>query len=147
MKKLLFLLLVLGMGALVAPVSARADEEEFTVGSVRGSYGFSWDGTVGAGTSGAVPAAAVGLLVADGEGNFTEAVRTLTVNGSVSRQTATGTYTVNPNGTGSAVLHVNFGAGPLVTETFEFVIVKGGREAPFIGTNPGVVIRGVAVKQ
>jgi hypothetical protein len=46
MKKLLFSLLVLGLGALVAPVSARADDGEFTVADVRGSYGFSWDGTI-----------------------------------------------------------------------------------------------------
>jgi hypothetical protein len=86
----------------------------------------------------------VGLSVADGEGNFTEAVRTVSVRLGFSSN-CHGTYTVNPNGTGSAVLHVNFGSGPLVTETFAFVIVNGGREA--IGTNPGVVIRGVAVKQ
>jgi len=30
---------------------------------------------------------------------------------------------------------------------FEFVIVNGGGEAPFIGTNCGAVIRGIAVKQ
>jgi hypothetical protein len=146
-KLLLFSMFVLGLGVLVAPVSARADDREFTVGDVRGPYGFSWDGTIGAGTPGAVPAAAEGLLVADGEGNFTEAVRTLSVNGAVSHQTATGKYTVNPNGTGSATLLVNFGSGVKRIETFEFVIVDNGKEAPFIGTNPGVVIRGKAVKQ
>ena len=145
--RLLFSLLVLGLGSLVAPVSARAAEREFTVADVRGSYGFSWNGTLGAGTSGAVPAAAEGLLVADGQGTFTEAVRTLSVNGSVSHQTATGTYTVNSNGTGLATLHVNFAPGVVRTETFEFVIVNNGREAPFIGTDPGVVIRGLAIKQ
>ncbi len=144
MKKLLFSLLVFGLGALAAPASAQADNREFTVADVRGSYGFSWSGTLGAGTSGAVPAAAEGLLVSDGQGNFTDAVRTLSVNGAVLHQTATGTYTVNPNGTGTATLTVSGEPSP---ETFEFVIVNNGREAPFIGTNPGVVIRGVAVKQ
>jgi hypothetical protein len=43
-----------------------------------------------------------------------------------------------------SALHVNFGSGPLVTESFAFAIVNG-REA--IGTNPGVVIRGVTVNQ
>jgi hypothetical protein len=139
-RRLLFLLLVLGLGSLVAPVSARADGREFTVGDVRGSYGFSWIGTLGG-----TPASADGLLVSDGEGNFTEAVRTLSVGGPLPlHQTATGTYTVNPNGTGSATLNVNGEAAP---EHFEFVIVDNGREAPFIGTDPGVVIRGVAVKQ
>ena len=148
MKKLLFSLLVLGLGALVAPVSARADDGEFTVADVRGSYGFSWDGTIVPPASGsAVPAAAVGLLVADGQGNFTESVRTLSVNGSVSRQTATGTYTVNRNGTGSATFHVTFGPGVVRTETFDFVIVNNDREAQFVGTDPGVVIRGKAIKQ
>jgi putative salt-induced outer membrane protein YdiY len=146
MKRLLFSLLVFGV-ALVAPVSARADDGEFTVADVRGSYGFSWDGTVGAGTSAPVPASAVGLLVADGEGKFTESVRTLSLDGSVSHQTATGTYTVNRNGTGSATFSVNFGGGVVRTETFDFVIVNNDREAHFIGTDPGVVIRGVAVKQ
>jgi hypothetical protein len=95
----------------------------------------------------AVPAAAVGLLVADGQGNFTESVRTLSVNGSVSHQTATGTYTVNRDGTGSATFHVTFGPGVVRTETFDFVIVNNDSEAHFIGTDPGVVIRGVAIKQ
>jgi hypothetical protein len=148
MKKLLFSLLVLGLGALVAPVSARADDREFTVADVHGSYGFSWDGTIVPPASGsAVPAAAVGLLVADGQGNFTESVRTLSVNGSVSKQTATGTYKVHPNGTGSATFQVTFAPGIVRTETFDFVIVNNDREAQFIGTDPGVVIRGIAIKQ
>src|SRR2546430_10421996 len=143
---LLFSLLVLGLGSLVAPVSARAAEKEFTVADVRGSYGFSWDGTIVPPASGsAVPAAAVGLLVADGEGTFTESVRTLSVNGVVSNQTATGRYKVHPNGTGSATFTVNFGSGITRTETFDFVIVNNDREAQFIGTDPGVVIRGLAV--
>ena len=82
-------------------------------------------------------------MVSDGEGNFTDAVRTLSLNGAILHQTATGTYTVNPNGTGSARLIVKDEG----VENFEFVIVDNGREAPFIGTDPGVVIRGVAVKQ
>jgi hypothetical protein len=89
----------------------------------------------------------VGLLVADGQGNFTESVRILSVNGSVSRQTATGTYTVNRHGTGSATFHVTFAPGIVRTETFDFVIVNNDREAQFIGTDPGVVIRGIAIKQ
>src|SRR5260370_40571682 len=71
MKKLLFSLLVLGLGALVAPVSARADDGEVTVADVRGSYGFSCDGTIAPPALGSAgPAAPVGLPVAEGPVHF-----------------------------------------------------------------------------
>src|SRR5918999_3875759 len=70
----------------------------FRDADVKGAYAFSFDGVVIA----AGPVAATGVVIADGNGNITSAVRTLNFNGAVVRQTFTCTYSVNPNGTGSA---------------------------------------------
>src|SRR4030095_8079797 len=71
----------------------------FRNADVEGPYAFSFEGTV----IGAGPVAATGVVVADGKGNITSGVRTLNVSGFVAQQTFTCEYSVNPDGTGSAV--------------------------------------------
>lgn len=141
MKRLLLSLLVLGLVLLVASLPSATADDVFTNADVRGPYGFSFDGAI----VGVGPVAAVGFFVADGNGNLTDGVRTLSVNASVLHQTFTCTYTVHSNGTGSVVCSII--TGGTGTERFAFVLIDKRREAPFIGTDPGVVVRGVAVKQ
>jgi hypothetical protein len=145
MRRSLPSLLIMGLIWLLTSVpSARADDE-FTNADVRGSYGFSLDGTILGTGPGTGPVAAVGFFEADGKGNLTDGVRTLAVSGAVLHQTFTCTYTVNPNGTGSAVCSIL--SGGTGTERFDFVLTDKKRRVPFVATNPGFVIRGVSIRQ
>ena len=145
--------LVLALICLIAPL-ARADasddqggssQAEFSVRDVQGATAFAFDGfaTVGAVVA---PAAAVGRFVADGRGHLNDGVRTLVVGGTTLHQTFTCTYTVNSNGTGSAICVVMTGAVPS-DESFDFVIVERKKSAYFTGTTPGVTIRGLTQRQ
>ena len=140
MKRLLLSLLTMGI-VLVAPGLGATANDGFTNADVRGPYGFSLEGTII--TVG--PVAAVGFFVADGNGNLTDGVRTISVNGSVLHQTFTCVYTVNPRGTGSAECTIL--SGGTGTESFDFVLTDKRREVPFVATNAGFVVRGVSVKQ
>jgi hypothetical protein len=111
----------------------------FTEIDVRGAYAFSFEGTV----IQLGPIAAAGVVVADGTGSIIDAVRTVNVNGTSVQQTFTCTYSVNPNGTGSADCPL---ANPLpgapIAETFDFVLEDAGRAFRLIGTTPGITVIG-----
>ena len=94
----------------------------FTLRDIRGTYAFSFQGTlVRAATGTAIPVAAVGVFTLDGEGKVTKATRILNVSGQVIRESATGTYTVNSEGIGSATFIVlpADGEPPVVPPTRE----------------------------
>lgn len=106
-----------------------------SVATVSGTYGFTASGFTSRNHSvqaAEVPVAFSGLDTFDGAGNFSSTF-TVATNGTISTgQTAAGTYTVNPDCTGSAA----FTTGG----TFNFVIVNGGAEAMVIQTDPGNTI-------
>jgi hypothetical protein len=108
-----------------------------TDASLRGSYGYSFDGTV----MGIGPTAGSGVITFDGEGNLSGA-DTLSLNGTIIPRTLTGTYTVQANCTGSVTLEVSTG------DIFHlaFVIVDSRRELRFIQTDAGTVITGAAIR-
>ena len=117
----------------------------FTVRDLRGTYAFSFQGTlVRAATGTPIPVAAVGVLTLDGEGKITKATRILNVAGQVVRETSTGTYTVNSEGIGSAtfiVIPVD-GEPPVVPptrEVFHFSMVSRrvgmGMSGSIVGAN------------
>ncbi len=114
---------------LTATVSLLA-QSGFTPWDLRGTYAFSFQGTlVRASTQTAIPIAAVGVFTLDGEGRVTKATRILNVSGQVVRETATGTYTVNAEGVGSAVFAVVPADGeppvvPATREVFHFAMVS-----------------------
>jgi hypothetical protein len=62
-----------------------------------GRWGFTDSGTV----VGIGPRTAVGVFALDGNGNLLNGVATSSLNGSVAEETFSGTYTVNPNCTGT----------------------------------------------
>ena len=132
--------LVLGL-ILVAGLPCAGAERAFTNADVRGPYGFFLEGTVN--TVG--PVAAIGFFVADGNGTLADGTRTISVNGAVLRQTFRCTYTVNPNGTGSAECTILTGGSG--KETYDVVLTDKLREIPFVATDPGRIIHGAAVKQ
>jgi hypothetical protein len=147
-QKVRVTLLVFAFACLVVPIAEAEgpnDRDGFSVRDIAGPMAFAFDGVVTVDTV-AAPAAAVGRFIADGHGQLTDGVRTLVVGGTVLQQTFTCTYTVDPNGTGTATCFVI--TGPVSSdESFDFVIVEKRKKAYFTATTPGVTIRGLATRQ
>lgn len=102
--------------------------------TLKGSYGHLVNGTI----LGFGPFTVVGVATFDGDGKWSR-VETSNVNGQVFPETLTGTYTVNPDCSGTA--HMTNG------ETSAFVIVDGGRKILAMGTDPNAVLTVVLEKQ
>ena len=85
----------LGLG--IAPL-ARADNEGCTNASLKGTFSHIGTGFVKAG-----PLAGVGTDTFDGNGGVTTTA-TISLNGNIVPLTATGTYNVNPDCTGTYIL-------------------------------------------
>ena len=105
-----------------------------TTASFQGPFGYTFTGLTG---FKALPFAAVGRLVADGQGSLAGA-ETDSSNGEIFQRTYTGTYTVNPDCTGSEVSYDNFGK----TVKCDFVIVAGGTEIQVIETDKDTAVVG-----
>ena len=124
-------LLVLG---LVSQVQAG----ECSNASIKGTYGFSCEGTV----VGVGPLAVIGVLTADGNGTGSE-VETISFNGDIVQgATFTVTYTVNADCTGS---FVSSGLGAVFHN--DFVIDDNKKEFRLILTEPGFVAVCILRKQ
>ena len=109
--------------------------------SVSGPYAYAIQGFVAAGNSfGAF--ADSGRLVADGNGNLS-GTSTVSENGAISRRTLRGSYSVDQDCRGSAVLNASSGYSVVL----DCVIVDNGRGIQFIQTDTGTVISGGARKQ
>ena len=112
--------------------------------TLKGPFGFSFSGGAVIGGFEGKPGAVVGLITFDGRGQLTGVV-TANANGRVLPQREIqGTYTVNPDCTGS----VTAAAVPVPLLTFQAdgVIVSDGAEILVVGTNPELVFSGVAKK-
>jgi hypothetical protein len=124
----------------IVPV-ARA-QSGCSVATLSGNYGFTGSGfaSLNHSVKGAeVPVAYSGSETFDGVGNLS-AVFTAANNGTISTgQTASGTYTVNSDCSGSA----SFTTGG----TFNLVVVSGGAEFMVIQTDPGNTVTFDAKKQ
>ncbi len=130
-------------GMVGASVGIKMDDRTCSLASLNGAYGvkqrgfFQGTGTTAA-TVASLPSTHVGIFTADGTGGLS-AEFTNSDNGTISFRTDTGTYTVNPDCTGS----ITSASG----ETFSFVIVDEGKEVFGIGTRPGRVTTFVAIRQ
>lgn len=120
---------------------AHANDRSCGLYSVVGTYGVSGGGTVGLGTANSVQDSEVGLLTADGNGNVSGSV-TFSANGTLLAATYTGTYTVNSDCTASA--SISDSLGEHLHETG--VVLKGGSEIRFIGTDPGAEVSRDAIR-
>ena len=99
--------------------------------SIKGTYGFSCEGTV----VGVGPLAVIGVLTADGNGNGSE-VETISFNGEISQGVPfTFTYTVNADCTGS---FVSTGPDGIPFDN-DFVIDDNKKEFRLMPTEPGFV--------
>jgi hypothetical protein len=123
--------IMLVCGLLFTASSVRADDEDTkcTNRTLRGDYGFTAEGVL-IGTPGLpaqAPFRSVGLAHFDGKGNLTWLEPTV-VNGTLLEAdwtAASGTYSVNANCTGTAIVNTPNSPVPL---KLAFVVVKEGKE-------------------
>ncbi len=124
-----------------------SDNPQCTDKNLQGRYGYTMSGWL---VGPLRPVAAVGVLTFDGEG-ILNAQDTFNNSVAISRHTTgVGTYTVNPNCTGSASIDLTSdpNSPPIDLEhlQFDFMIIPGtnGSEFSLIVTNSGTVETGVA---
>jgi hypothetical protein len=129
---------LLALGFMLVAVPTTQADREFSNADLRGPYGFSFELTIVA-----TGRRVVGIrqFTADGEGTFSGEGTSNAGAGGL-HLTFDCTYSVSPNGTGTAACTATPGA-----ENFAFVLVDEGKEVHFISTTPGVLLRGVARKQ
>jgi hypothetical protein len=105
------------------------------LGGVAGTYGYTTSGTIP--TIGAV--AAVGHITLEASGNLT-GTQTASFNGAIVPETLSGTYTVNADCTGTAVVNV-YHSGVLVrTTNLDVIFENDQRELRAIFLTAGTVL-------
>jgi hypothetical protein len=126
-------------------------DPNFSVRDWHGAYSFHFDGVALNGIDGPLIThlSAIGHLIADGNGKFTSGTRSITDNGAVREETFTGTYTVNPDGTGNAVLNIQ---PANIVQEFDTVLTDDGNAFYFNITKSGMpkifaVVQGEGEKQ
>jgi hypothetical protein len=133
---------VTALALTMAPM-AKAEPKGCSAATLKGTFSQKGTGVIIAPAALAGPMANVGTLTFDGNGNVTGAVVN-SLNGNIVPATETGTYTVNPDCTGTYTVQIS----PLgITGNAFFVIDEGGNEIQIITTDPGVVITCVARRQ
>jgi len=124
-----------------------------TLAGRSGDYAYTWTGTM-VPASGPVPAAAIGRSIFDEAGNMS-ASQTVSRGGTISQVTVKGTYTVNPDCTGTLAVSSYDQAGNLTNKvTWATVTVNNMAETYLImtsmvsadGSNIPVVITNQATK-
>ena len=143
-------LVIVFAATLITSMAATAQNGSCSFARAAGTYGTSDSGTV----VGIGPRAADAMLTLDKAGNFSGPV-TVSLSGIVTHSTASGTYTVNRDCTGSASFSEFDQSGNLLlTATADFFWVNNMREILFIftsatladGTSLATVINGNAKK-
>jgi hypothetical protein len=125
----------------VPSAAASAHEKACSNATLKGAFGHT--GLITSPASLAGPNASVSTIILDGNGAFME-VGVISINGNIVHASGTGTYTVDPDCTGTYEVQA-----PQLGVTFHgfLVIVDGGNEIQFISTDPGTVITAVVKKQ
>jgi hypothetical protein len=139
--------------ALLAGVPARAESEDACSNrTLQGNYGFSIDGvifvipnvTLPPGV--VLPLRGVAMTHFDGHGNLSQ-VDHVVVNGMpppLEWTQGSGTYTVNPNCTGTAL--INIPGNPLAPVKLHFVLVRNGKEIHTVVEANAVTSVGIKVE-
>jgi hypothetical protein len=129
--------------ALGVTPTAKADDKGCSIASLKGTFAYSSSGFITAPTSVAGPFVEVGTQTFDGKG-ATTATATASQNGNIFQLTATGTYTLNPDCTGTFTLQV----APLgLTVHVYFVLDDNVAEFQAIETDPGLAITRIGRRQ
>ena len=121
--------------------SLYAQESRFcSNATVKGTYGYTVNGTRPAGLVPGAPleqVMTVGVRNYDGQGNFTQIDTTkASMTAPTIDQRASGTYTINPDCTGTAIITINGAPGPEA----RFVVVNRGKEIHWIVLSPPFVM-------
>jgi len=141
------LLATAGGAAGQSVTSAAAPAARFTGRSVSGGYGFSiFAIAAGAAATGS------GVFTADGIGNI-KGEETVNVNGLSCHVILTGTYTIDPDGAGTAILDLTPDAASLakncqpVATRFSLAITGGGQQIILAGQDSFDISTGLATRQ
>lgn len=127
---------------------AQAADKGCSNASLYGTFSYKVTGVLTAPPSLAGPFATVGAQTFDGNGNTT-ATAWASQNGSIVQVSAMGTYTVNPDCTGTMTIQVNVLSPPMVippTQYF-FVLENDGTEFQALSLGPGQVLTAVGKLQ
>lgn len=130
--------LVLGLAT-----TAKANDKGCSNATLIGTFGFTSTGFITTPPAVAGPFAGVGTQAFDGNG-ATTATATQSQSGNIRQVTITGTYSVNPDCTGTLTLLASPGG---FTSHFYFVIDDTGNEFLAICTDPGVVLTRIERRQ
>src|ERR1700678_2576332 len=127
----------------IAPTAnAQVAQRGCSNASLIGTYAYTGAGTIVSPAAIAGPFAEVGMQTFDGQGHTT-ATATASQGGNILQFTITGTYTVNPDCTGTLTLQV----APIgITVPVFIVIDNNWNEFQAIETSPGVVITRIGHK-
>ncbi len=109
-------------------------------GTILGSYSYRLDGSV-PGVTNLSGAGLESYALDDGFNGTFSGSDTISFNGQIVPRTLQGTYTLNSDCTGTGKYTDSLNPNPI---NYVFVAVDGGRELFFQGTDPGVIISGVA---
>ena len=109
----------------------------YSVSALNGEYDYGIAGSALDFDGNVTPIREVGRLNADGAGNIT-GTSTVSINGSVVRRTLTGTYLINPDGSGSSTIYPSWGP-PIDIDLF---ISANGLTAEFVVTDSGGTLSG-----
>lgn len=122
-------------GALAAPLTFADTVCDAT--SLKGAFGFRLTGTTWDSQNYLYFHSVVGRLVSDGAGILTGA-DTYNFDGTIYRQTLTGTYTINEDCTGT----MSFSGTAAGTSNYDIVVTNNGQEAEIVQTDDGVTLSG-----
>jgi len=121
-------------------VALPAQAAQCSLERVAGSYGYTTNGFVAASPTTFVPVAAAGRITFDGQGNVS-GTQTRVVAGSALDETYTGTYSVNPDCTGSFTVLVQ---PDTRTSTIKLVWTDNTNVANAVFTSPGFILTATA---
>lgn len=127
--------------------TAAAEDDKFTLKTIKGAWGFSGDGVLASpDPDHRLPVAGIGIVTFDGEGGC-DISGTNNLNGAaLAVQSDFCTYTVNPDGTGtSEASFPAMGSLPASEVPVSFVIVDEARELRLIQT--AVVVSSFVAKR
>ena len=131
----------------IAPQAQAGTDKGCSNASLEGTFAYTVAGSVLAPPQFAGLFASVGAQTFDGNGGTT-ATATVSLSGNILKVTITGTYTVNPDCTGSMTLNISSQNPPVSLTNHAFFVIEdslAGFRA--IQTDQGVVVSGTARRQ
>ncbi len=131
-KKALPLIAGLVFAVVAVGAAPSAHAQQCSLAGVAGKWGFTTSGTV----VGIGPRVSVGILTLDGAGNVLNGKATASLNGGVTEETFSGTYTVNPDCTGKLAADIfDVSGNKILTITVNLVFDDNVRELRAIFTS------------